>query len=333
MGEVFQVFSARPSEITRELALRKNDHPCPPQIRQRQRKRPDDEKRVSSFDARNGGRQTCAGGFGATRAVAGKYNGRAVGENGPSGTEGRQWRALVSRNPFLFLGFFLVLEFLICLGWERLEVMLGFVGIVGGKGSRQRRLARCNLTTGERQDAVVVKRLEAWASRVVVDLNLCPFAAPVVAEERVRYVVCRCKDPLGVLDAIKAESDLLKVTDEKEVATTVIAVTECMQHFEAFNNFTQTLEDIFEQDEKYCDDIMPAWFHPGNQWHGTTKDDPLNYDKRAPYPVINLLRTPTVDSLIELGATSDILDNNSATLARVGIDYLRSLYAELEQIQ
>lgn len=37
-----------------------------------------------------------------------------------------------------------------------------------------------------------------------------------------------------------------------------------------------------------------AFFHPSFMWADTDYDEPLNYEKRAPFPTINLLRAAKI---------------------------------------
>ena len=41
-------------------------------------------------------------------------------------------------------------------------------------------------------------------------------------------------------------------------------------------------------------DFQLAFFHPSFMWADTDFDEPLNYEKRAPFPTINLLRAAKI---------------------------------------
>ena len=41
-------------------------------------------------------------------------------------------------------------------------------------------------------------------------------------------------------------------------------------------------------------EIQLAFFHPGFQWADAEEHDPLNFEKRAPFPTINLLRAAKI---------------------------------------
>ncbi|KAG5179749.1 hypothetical protein JKP88DRAFT_196136 [Tribonema minus] len=71
---------------------------------------------------------------------------------------------------------------------------------------------------------------------------------------------------------------------------------------------------------------MVACFHPGHTFAGLPPDDPLHYEKRSPYPVINLLRAPSVDEYIAQGKTQGIADNNERRLRQVGRALLKETF-------
>ncbi|KAJ8900904.1 hypothetical protein NDN08_000203 [Rhodosorus marinus] len=195
---------------------------------------------------------------------------------------------------------------------------------------RRVRTLKCEVRGGSASDEVVVRKLQGWAQNVVVELNLCPFAQPVVRDDKVRYFVSHGKDPVEVMNEVIREAEYLCERECEEVATTVVGIPDCMGRFDEFHQFATALEEMFEGDPRFQDSVLPAWFHPLAQWDGTDDDDPVNYDKRAPYPVINLLRAEEVDAVVNSGATQGILDHNSTVLIEKGIHRLRELYADLD---
>ncbi|CAN0461126.1 unnamed protein product, partial [Ectocarpus sp. 8 AP-2014] len=62
------------------------------------------------------------------------------------------------------------------------------------------------------------------------------------------------------------------------------------------------------------DQVLVACFHPRHTFHGLEQDDVLNYEKRSPYPTINLLRADMVDEYIAMGRTLGIAEHNERRL-------------------
>jgi hypothetical protein len=72
-----------------------------------------------------------------------------------------------------------------------------------------------------------------------------------------------------------------------------------------------------------------ATFHPNFQWAGTDTQDPLNFEKRAPFPTINILRAAKIKKYANEGRTASIAESNKNKLEEVGFD---TLCKEFEKI-
>ena len=84
------------------------------------------------------------------------------------------------------------------------------------------------------------------------------------------------------------------------------------------------------EEEGVGDQIMVACFHPEYEYgSGEEEDKAVNFDKRAPYSIINLLRCEMVDRFIEQERTKGILERNKCTLTRIGEKKLNELYDSL----
>jgi uncharacterized protein len=171
----------------------------------------------------------------------------------------------------------------------------------------------------------------AWARTIVVGLNLCPFAAGALDRARVRVVVTHAEDEAGMTAVVHDEIDKLLERGRDVVETTlVVAPRYARNDFLRFHSFGEALEDQIERDDRLVDAVMAARFHPEHAWAGTSSvDDPVNFDKRAPYPTINLLRADDVDRYAGEGLTDGILERNVDTLAEIGTERLRGLYEAL----
>ena len=100
------------------------------------------------------------------------------------------------------------------------------------------------------------------------------------------------------------------------------------------------LTDLLESgDEPILDDqVQPAFFHPDWTFEGVAADSPLHYEKRAPLPVINLLRRADLDEVVARGleagriVNKEIADHNAAELEATGEVALRRLFGRLSAL-
>lgn len=176
----------------------------------------------------------------------------------------------------------------------------------------------------------VQARTIGWARMVVCGLNLCPFAQQVLDNKSLRLQVSPVSTELQVKQMVLSEIDYLLQTSPSETSTTLLVFPEfAMDNFLQFHSCCNELEWMIEKDEQLIDQVMLATFHPLHQWEETDIDDAINFDKRAPYPIINLLRAKQVDEYVRQGKTQMILERNRKTLEKIGGDKLRGMYASL----
>ena len=179
--------------------------------------------------------------------------------------------------------------------------------------------------TASEGEEIILSRIKAWASDMVVGLNLCPFAKGAMADGHIRYVVTYETDPQAVFDTFMKEAEILRDTGPREISTTILVAPQAFQgDFPTFYEFSQELEDIIEEEDA-LDHVLVACFHPEHTFAGLDDEDPLHYEKRSPYPVLNLLRSSEVDKLIIEGLTANIADENARTLQQRGYDFLKDL--------
>ena len=172
--------------------------------------------------------------------------------------------------------------------------------------------------------------VNGWARHVVVGLNLCPFARETLDSGRLHVAITDADSESGVSHAVYQQVDRLLKTPPERVATTlVVAPRFAPDDFLRFHALCNELEESIENGT-LKDSVMLACFHPMHAWADALHhDDPVNFDKRAPFPIINILRTDQVDNVIEQGRTRGILQRNKETLLSVGTQRLKELYSSL----
>ncbi len=144
----------------------------------------------------------------------------------------------------------------------------------------------------------VEQRTRAWLDSFVVALNLCPFARPVIAAERLRLTVCDS----GRLEDIAAkylqELGLICQSPESEIATSLLVLPAGLEDFETYLDFVDTANDLLE-DQGLVGTIQLASFHPQYQFDGEPEGAASHFTNRSPYPMIHFLREEMMARLLE----------------------------------
>jgi hypothetical protein len=191
------------------------------------------------------------------------------------------------------------------------------------KRSQQRPVSPVSL-----DPALVVAATQAWLDRVVIGLNLCPFAKAARAARRTRIVCSDAADVETLLAALCAEMQLLATTPPAKLETTLLVHPGVLADFGDYNDFLDIADAALEA--VGCSGVLQiASFHPDYRFAGTAADDIGNATNRSPYPVLQLLREQSVSAAAAAfpdGAA--IYESNIATLQALGPAGWASLQAD-----
>lgn len=133
-----------------------------------------------------------------------------------------------------------------------------------------------------------------WIERVVIGLDLCPFAAEPLRAGRVRIVVSGAVDPETLADELSAELMRLEREPANVLETTLLVHPLVLQDFEAFNRFLE-VGDLLLEKLGLVGSLQIASFHPDYRFEGAPPDDPANATNRSPYPMLHLLREASIE--------------------------------------
>lgn len=169
-----------------------------------------------------------------------------------------------------------------------------------------------------------------WLERVVIGLNLCPFAKRPFREGRVRIVATAAREPADLLAVLRTELSCLTATPRGELETTLVVLTDSLQDFFDYNQFLDEV-DLLIRSGGWEGDIQAASFHPEYCFADTKPDDPANLTNRSPWPVIHLLREESVSEGVEQHPDAEgIPQRNIARLRDLSAGEVRELFPWLE---
>jgi hypothetical protein len=141
----------------------------------------------------------------------------------------------------------------------------------------------------------VIGAVRRWLESVVIELNLCPFAKPELANDRVRFAVTDAASEEKLLMALESELELLQRDDSIE--TTLLIHPAVLEDFYDYNEFLNFADGLLVQ--MNLEGVFQiASFHPDYQFGGTDPDDAENYTNRSPYPILHILREESLEEVI-----------------------------------
>ena len=168
-------------------------------------------------------------------------------------------------------------------------------------------------------DRIAIEDTQAWLTRAVVGLNLCPFAKAVMAKGQVRYVVTEFTEPEQVLKLLQSEMQTLVDADPDTLDTTLLIAPYLLPDFLDFNEFLFDCEAVLQAMD--LEGVLQiADFHPNYQFAGTAPDDVENRTNQSPYPTLHLLREDSVTRAVQAFPDAALIyERNTALLREMGV--------------
>lgn len=166
---------------------------------------------------------------------------------------------------------------------------------------------------------VMVQDTLRWLERVVIGLNLCPFAKSVYVKGQVHCAVSGAADLEALRDDLLNELHSLVALEPSVRDTTVLVVQNLLQDFYDYNDFLNVADDcLLALDLEGV--IQIASFHPHYQFAGTDEDDITNFTNRSPYPTLHLIREASIDRAVAAFPNAeDIFETNMTTMNQLGL--------------
>jgi hypothetical protein len=177
--------------------------------------------------------------------------------------------------------------------------------------------------------ALVEARIRTWLAELVVGLNLCPFARPLMGADNLRIAVCDSADTASARRRFLQELDLLQRSSEREIATTLLAFPATLGEFVDYLDFLDETQALLVE-AGLAGVVQLASFHPRYQFAGEPPGAASHYSNRSPYPLVHLLREDMLSRVLaEDSDPQEIPARNIATLEAIGVTALERRWEQL----
>eukprot|EP00555_Chaetoceros_dichaeta_P003587 CAMPEP_0198250254 /NCGR_PEP_ID=MMETSP1447-20131203/1516_1 /TAXON_ID=420782 /ORGANISM="Chaetoceros dichaeta, Strain CCMP1751" /LENGTH=211 /DNA_ID=CAMNT_0043935061 /DNA_START=315 /DNA_END=950 /DNA_ORIENTATION=+ len=171
-----------------------------------------------------------------------------------------------------------------------------------------------NYRNDDDDDELVIQNTQTWIQKVVIDLNLCPFAEKSRSRSEIFTSVVRGDDVEEIVGAIL---DQCLVRKESGVGTSLIVCPDF-----SLGDFCGEYMDVLgmAEDNLGVHDleghIQIAPFHPIFEFSGSGIEGVDNLTNRSPYPTFHILREEEVSTAVRKigGDSSKIWQRNVSLL-------------------
>ena len=175
------------------------------------------------------------------------------------------------------------------------------------------------------EDQFVVEATRQWLEKVVIGLNLCPFAGSPWRQGRVRVRVSEATCQQQLAQDLAEELLALQAADPADCETTLLIHPRILGEFLEYNDFLELADRLLE-DLALDGTIQIASFHPDYQFADSQPDDPANCTNRSPYPMLHLLREASIEAATANMPDPDVIfERNIKTLQELGINGWKEL--------
>lgn len=181
--------------------------------------------------------------------------------------------------------------------------------------------------TQQRYSAEQVEKItRQWVETMVVGLNLCPFAAPVVKDNSLRYAVTAAQESESLVAAFLAEIELIQTASEADISTTLFIVPAGLEDFYDYLDHLRLFEELLV--ESGLDGVLQlASFHPGYLFAGVPEDDLSHWSNRSPWPAFHIIREAEMGrALTHYAKPEQIPERNIKLLRELGRERLIALF-------
>lgn len=178
------------------------------------------------------------------------------------------------------------------------------------------------------EDKIIAQTI-AWIKSVVIGCNFCPFAAKVVIQKQIRYVVLEDATKEKSLASLLDEFHFLDET--ADIETTLLIFPNHFSDFISYLSLVASAEKLLSK-QGYDGIYQVASFHPDYCFAESDENDPANYTNRSPYPMLHLIREESITNALKHFKDPEGIPGRNVDFAREkGLAYMQLLRAACMQ--
>jgi len=176
---------------------------------------------------------------------------------------------------------------------------------------------------------LILNDVNQWLDKVVIGLNLCPFAFKPYKNQQIRFSISQSTSESDLLEDLQSELNLLAESKADNIETTLLIVPNMLQDFYDYNDFLEYVDALI-LDNEWEGIFQVATFHPNYQFGGTEPGDAENLTNRAPYPILHLLREQSLEKAIEHYPNPELIpEHNIETVTNLTQEQKISLFPHI----
>ena len=154
-----------------------------------------------------------------------------------------------------------------------------------------------------------------WVETMVVGLNLCPFAAPVVKKDTLRYAVTEGQSEEDLAHAFLSELEKIQKANEVDIATSLVIMPKALTDFYDYLDMLAVFENLLKA-SGLEGTFQLASFHPNYQFAGVAAEDLSHWTNRSPFPMVHIIREGQMERVLAHYPNPDAIPERNINLLR-----------------
>ncbi len=166
---------------------------------------------------------------------------------------------------------------------------------------------------------IYIEDSKKWVSEFVIKNNICPFASGPFRNGKIDWKVL---DEAPKFDGILEMEIKHFIEDDWNNISSKFLIIPFLDNFNDYVEVYYLMDYLTEKNglEKFVQFVS---FHPESRYGDVEPNDPVNFANRSPYPMIQILKKPEVESLnLSEEDKMEILENNENFLISEGFEKL-----------
>lgn len=157
-----------------------------------------------------------------------------------------------------------------------------------------------------------------WVEKIVVGMNLCPFAAPVIKQATLHYAISQADELDALQQFFLTELARIQAATEQQIATSLLIMPNAVTDFYDYLDLLSDCEHLLKK-AGLGGEFQLASFHPRYVFQGVEENDISHWTNRSPYPMIHIIREGQMSRVLANFKDPDsIPERNIALLRKIG---------------
>ena len=144
----------------------------------------------------------------------------------------------------------------------------------------------------------IIFEIRLWIERMVLGLNLCPFAHLPFREDRIQFLISKAKKEEQLDEALLQACETLIQTNSQTIETILLIHPYILEDFDNYCEYLAKANNLLFE-HGFEGQLQIASFHPNYCFQNNHYKDPANFTNRSPYPMLHILREDSVANAIE----------------------------------